>query len=133
MKISPALITHKATYPTLAALSAGAVMLVESACQQQSKQHIGGKFPMAIGNTTTGDTTAAPKKHPGKAGTKLKQTPQMVIGKAQIEPQTGDILPPKKTCDSVIPIRKVEEQQPRGRYLIDDITHKRTKNNSSEN
>ena len=88
---------------------------------------------MAIGNTTTGDTTAAPKKHPGKAGTKPKQTPQMVIGKAQIDPQTGDILPPKKTCDSVILIRNVEEQQPSGRYLIDYITHKRTKNNSSEN
>lgn len=86
MKISPAHITHKATYPTLAALSAGAVMLVGSACQQQSKQHIGGKFPMAIGNTTTGDTTAAPKKHPGKAKTKPKQTPQIVIGRARIVP-----------------------------------------------
>lgn len=84
MKISPALITHKATYPTLAALSAGAVMLVGSACQQQSKQYIGGKFPVAI--STTGNTDSASKKQSGKANTKPKQTPQILIGRARIVP-----------------------------------------------
>jgi len=84
MKISPIFRPHKASYPTLATLSAGAVILVGGSCQQQSKQYIGGKFPVAI--STTGNTDSASKKQPGKANTKPKQTPQIVIGRARIVP-----------------------------------------------
>lgn len=117
----------KLRYPTLATVSTGAVLLVGSACQPF--QATGGQ----VADPLAGDVARVlPKKTTEKPNKKTasKQAEQIICGKARLDSRTGEIIQPTKKQPeqpllggSVAPPkqpRKIQKQQPMGRYLIED-------------